>query len=253
MTDSVIRFSKRAENYALYRPSYPAGVVDLLASECGLTKNSRIAEIGSGTGLLTELFLKNGNTVFAVEPNAAMRAYAERSFAGSHDFISVDATAEFTGLEEKSVEFVIAAQAFHWFDRPKTKIEFARILSENGWIVLIWNERRLAATPFLEQYETLLLRYGTDYQKVRHENITDEIGEFFRPGSFQLKTLENAQHFNFESLKGRLLSSSYTPDASHPQFEPMLRELESIFAGNQTDGMVTFEYETRIYYGRVSH
>ncbi len=249
MTDSVTRFSNRAENYALYRPGYPAGVIAVLASDCGLTKSSTIADIGSGTGILTELLIKNGNKVFAVEPNAAMREFAERALDVSGNFVSVDASAESSGLSDASVDFVVAAQAFHWFDLPKAKREFARILKTNGWIVLIWNERRLDSTPFLQQYEALLLRYGTDYQKVRHENITGQIAEFFLPETFHLKTLENAQHFNLESLKGRLLSSSYTPDETHRDFEPMLRDLESVFANNQKDGTVTFEYETRIYYG----
>jgi len=253
VTDTVQRFSNRAENYALYRPGYPAGVISVLEADCGLTKDSIIADVGSGTGILTELFLRNGNAVFAVEPNAAMREFAERALGSMKNFVSVDASAESTSLDEGSIDFVIAAQAFHWFDRPKAKREFARILKPGGWIVLIWNERKLASTPFLQQYEALLLRYGTDYQKVRHENITDEIAAFFLPESFQLETLENAQHFDFKALKGRLLSSSYTPDAAHPDFEPMLRELESVFAKNNKEGIVTIEYETRIYYGHSAH
>jgi ubiquinone/menaquinone biosynthesis C-methylase UbiE len=182
-----------------------------------------------------------------------MREFAERAFSSMKNFVSVDASAESSTLAERSIDFVIAAQAFHWFDLPKAKREFARILKAGGWIVLIWNERRLASTPFLQQYEALLLRYGTDYQKVRHENITEEIATFFLPETFQLKTLENAQHFDFEALKGRLLSSSYTPDAGHPNFEPMLLELERVFAENNKEGIVTFEYETRIYYGHPVH
>jgi SAM-dependent methyltransferase len=253
MTDPLTRFSNRAENYALYRPGYPAEVVSVLEKDCGLTKSSTIADIGSGTGILTELLIRNGNLVFAVEPNAAMRELAERTLGQMKNFISIEASAESTTLDEGSVDLVIAAQAFHWFDLPKTKREFARILKPGGWIVLIWNERRLDSTPFLREYESLLLRYGTDYQKVRHENITREIATFFSPETFQTKTLENAQYFDFESLKGRLLSSSYTPDASHPNFESMLEELARVFANNNKDGMVTVEYETRMYYGHASH
>ena len=251
MTDPVTRFSNRAENYALYRPGYPAGVMEILKSECGLTPDSIIADIGSGTGILSEMFLKNGNSVFAVEPNAAMRLIAEQLLNRSKKFTSIDATAEATALETASVDFVAAAQAFHWFDRDKSRIEFARILKPGGWVVLIWNERRLDSTEFLRQYENLLLRYGTDYGKVRHENVTGRIADFFFPRTFQLKTLENAQHFDFESLRGRLLSSSYTPNAGHPGFKPMLRELEEIFVANQQNGIVSFEYETRVYYGHL--
>jgi ubiquinone/menaquinone biosynthesis C-methylase UbiE len=252
MTDSVLRFSNRADNYAKYRPSYPAGVIDVLKSDCGLTETSKIADVGSGTGILSELFLKNGNRVFGIEPNAAMRLLAERLLEGFPNFTSVDATAEATTMKPASVQFVTAAQAFHWFDRAKAKLEFARILQPGGWVVLIWNERRLNSTPFLRAYEDLLLRYGTDYQKVRHENVATEIAQFFAPETFKLRTLENFQQFDFDALKGRVLSSSYTPDSDHSKFQPMLEELEQIFNAYRSDGRVRFEYDTRIYYGHVT-
>jgi SAM-dependent methyltransferase len=253
MTDPVARFSNRADNYARYRPSYPAGTIDILQTDCGLKETSIIADVGSGTGILSELFLKNGNIVLGIEPNAAMRLTGERLLQGFKNFVSLDATAEATTLEPASVDLITAAQAFHWFDREKAKREFARILKPGGWVALIWNERRLDSTPFLREYENLLLRYGTDYEKVRHENVTDEIAEFFAPAIFQLKNLENAQHFDFEALKGRLLSSSYTPEQGHRNFEPMLRELEEIFHAHERGGLVTFEYETRIYYSHLTN
>jgi SAM-dependent methyltransferase len=252
MTDSVTRFSNRVDNYALYRPSYPASVIDILKSDCGLTETSIIADVGSGTGILSALFLTNGNKVFGVEPNSVMRLAAEGFLKDFENFVSVDATAEATMLEPLSVDFITAAQSFHWFDLEKSKREFTRILKPGGWVVLIWNERRLDATPFLRGYENLLLRYGTDYEKVRHENVTGEIAQFFAPDTFHLKNVENAQHFNFEALKGRLLSSSYTPEQGHPNFEPMLLELERIFKEHKRDGLVTFEYETRVYYGHLT-
>lgn len=252
MSDPVTRFSNRAENYAKYRPGYPAEVIEILRSDCGLTETSVIADVGSGTGILSGLFLKNGNSVFGIEPNAAMRVSAERLLKQSANFASIDATAEATTLESGSVDFITAAQAFHWFDRDRAKKEFARILKPGGWVVLIWNERRLDSTVFLREYENLLLHYGTDYEKVRHENVTGEIAQFFSPASCELKILENAQHFDFESLKGRVLSSSYTPAQDHPNFKPMLRKLEELFNANQKNGIVSFEYETRVYYGHLS-
>lgn len=251
--DPLKRFSNRADNYVKYRPGYPDAVIDILRSDCGLTKTSVVADVGSGTGILTKLFLDNGNSVFAIEPNAAMRLAAERLLGNAQGFKSIDANAEATTLDSQSVDLVTAAQAFHWFDQAKAKREFARILKPGGWVVLIWNERRLDSTPFLRAYEDLLLHYGTDYGKVRHENVTSEIDEFFAPESFELRTLENAQLFDFESLKGRLLSSSYAPDQDHPNFTAMLGELEEIFKANQKQGIVSFEYETKVYYGRLSH
>jgi hypothetical protein len=98
----------------------------------------------------------------------------------------------------------------------------------------------------------LLLRFGTDYENVRHERVTEEIARWFAPESFQLETLENAQHFDFEGLKGRVLSSSYTPAPGHPSFEPMLSELEQLFNAYQRGGIVTFEYRTKVYFGHLT-
>jgi len=253
MSDPLNRFSNRSDNYAKFRPGYPAGVIKILKDDCGLSETSVIADIGSGTGILSEMFLQNGNSVLAIEPNAAMRQVAERLLRRYETFRSLNAAAEATTLETGSVDFVTAAQAFHWFDRARAKREFARVLKPAGWVVLIWNERRLDSTVFLRAYEDLLLRYGTDYEKVRHEKVTGEIAEFFSPESFELQTLENAQHFDFESLKGRLLSSSYAPDQDDPKFAPMLEELKGIFSANQHDGIVSFEYETRVYYGHLQY
>ena len=252
MTDSVARFSNRADNYAKYRPSYPSGVLDILQSDCGLTEQATIADVGAGTGILSELFLKNGNPVIGIEPNAAMRQAAEHVLERFVKFVSIDATAEATSLEPASVDFITAGQAFHWFDRGKARKEFARILRPGGWVVLIWNERRLDSTSFLRAYEKLLLQYGTDYEQVRHENVAGEIARFFAPETFKLKTLGNMQHFDFESLKGRTRSASYTPEPGHANFEPMFARLEEIFNANKCDGLISFEYDTRVYYGHLT-
>jgi SAM-dependent methyltransferase len=250
--ETVIRFSNRAENYAKYRPGYPAEVIAILESECGLTPHSLVADVGSGTGILSEVFLKNGNPVFAVEPNAPMRLFAERDLKRFESFVSINATAEETTLEPASVDFITAGQAFHWFDREKAKREFRRILKPGGWVVLLWNERRLDSSPFLRDYEDLLLRYGTDYENVRHENVASEIGEFYAPENFVLRSVENVQHFDFESLRGRTCSASYTPEPGDSNFEPMISRLEEIFNARNRNGVVDFEYDTRIYYGHLT-
>jgi len=253
MMDPVTRFSNRAENYAKYRPGYPAEVVAILKSECGLSESSLIADAGSGTGILSEVFLRNGNTVFAIEPNAPMRLFAEQGLQEFHKFVSIEATAEATTLAPGSVDFITAGQAFHWFDREKTKREFRRILKPGGWVVLIWNERRIDSSSFLRDYENLLLRYGTDYEKVRHENVASEIAEFYAPETFKLKSVENIQPFDFDSLKGRTCSASYTPEPGESNFEPMISKLEEIFNARKSNGVVDFEYDTRIYYGHLTN
>jgi SAM-dependent methyltransferase len=249
--NSVNRFSSRVENYAKYRPGYPPGILEILKSDCGLTEESLIADIGSGTGLLSEVFLKNGNVVFGLEPNEIMRAKAEDLLKSFRKFRSISAAAESTKLPDKSVDFITAGQAFHWFNREAAKREFGRILKANGWVVLVWNARRLKATAFLRDYEGLLLRYSPDYPVVRHENVDDEIGEFFAPQPMKLVSLENVQRFDFEALKGRLCSSSYAPEPGNPNFERMLKDLQEIFNEHNEKGVVNFDYDTRVYYGRL--
>ncbi|HKO61906.1 MAG TPA: class I SAM-dependent methyltransferase [Pyrinomonadaceae bacterium] len=251
MTDALTRFSSRAEAYAKYRPDYPPGVLDILKSECGLTLNSIVADVGSGTGILTELLLKNGNRVFGVEPNESMRVIAEDLLNNYPQFVSVDGSAEATTLAENSVGIIVAAQAFHWFDRDKTKREFRRILKSDGWVVLIWNERRLDSSPFLREYENLLLRCGTDYHEVRHENVAAKLAEFFAPDEYKVVNLDNFQHFDFAALQGRVASASYTPEPGHPNFKAMAEGLQAIFDAHSIDGRVTFEYDTRVYYGHL--
>ena len=124
-------------------------------------------------------------------------------------------------------------------------------MKPGGWVILIWNERRLDSTPFLREYENLLLRYSSDYARVRHENVDSEISGFYSPASVKLKSLENLQHFDFEALKGRTRSASYTPEPEDPSFEVLFSELEEIFKRHQKDGIVTVEYDTRVYYGQL--
>jgi len=247
----TLRFSDRVENYIRYRPGYPPEVLEVLRAECGLRSHHVIADVASGTGLLTRLLLENGNPVFAVEPNTEMREAGERMLAHYRKLVSINGTAEQTGLDSASVDFVTAAQAAHWFDPERARAEFARILKPGGWCVLIWHERRTDATPFLRDYEQLLLAYGTDYKEVRHEHTTASIHEFFAPAAFRERVLEYRQRFDYEGVTGRLLSSSYAPLEGHPNYEPMMRELERIFRDHARNGTVEVEYTTRVFYGRL--
>ena len=251
--DSTTRFSSRVQDYIKYRPTYPTELLRIMEQHCGFSAGSVVADLGSGTGILSELLLKNGNPVFGVEPNAEMRSAGERLLADYPQFKSIAATAEGTTLEDQSVDFITAGQAFHWFERNATRKEFARILKPVGWLVLVWNDRRLDTTPFLREYEALLHEYGTDYAAVRHQDLDlEQVRAFVGSESVGLTILDNTQLFDFDALRGRLLSSSYTPEAGHPSHEPMLKRLEEIFSERQVNGRVAFEYETKIYYSRLA-
>ena len=251
--DSKSRFSSRVDNYIQYRPGYPTGVIETLRAECGLSAASLVADIGSGTGLLARLFLELGCTVTCVEPNGEMRAAGERLLAGYPQVASLPGSAEETGLPEASQDFVTAGQAFHWFNPPAARAEFRRVLRPSGWVALVWNQRRMASSAFLRDYEALLQTYATDYNQVNHRNVEEDpetIPAFFG-GRYQVASFDNAQHFDFEGLRGRLLSSSYSPEADQPGYEQMLAELRRIFDHHQHNNRVVFEYDTRLYYGHL--
>ena len=253
MSDPTSRFSSRVDNYVKYRPGYPREIIALLAAECGLTPAAVVADMGSGTGILSELLLQHGNRVYGVEPNREMREAAERHLKHYAAFASIDGKAEATNLDTHSVDLITAGQAFHWFDQDKARAEFTRILKPGGWTALIWNERRLAASDFHRDLEDLLLQFGTDYEQVRHECVYGDIAAFFSPNSVKLATFDNFQQLDLEGLKGRIRSASYTPEPGHPNFEPLRENLLTLFRTHQKSGTVTIEYDTKVYYGQMSN
>jgi len=253
LTDPKGRFSGRAESYARHRPGYPPQVLNLLRKECGLTPDSAVADVGSGTGNLARLFLENGNLVYGVEPNDEMRALGERLLAPFGDrFVGVAGSAEETTLPQDSVGFVTAGQAFHWFDRGRTREEFARILAPGGWVVLVWNERRTSGTPFLEEYERMILDLGTDYGSVSHQNLRRDDFEAFFGGPYGERVFENRQMLDLDGLRGRLESTSYVPGPDEPGWDALEARLGELFREHEENGRVEILYDCRVYYGRLS-
>jgi SAM-dependent methyltransferase len=250
-SDPTARFSSRVEDYIRYRPGYPAVLMDWLMRTCGLAPHVRIADIGSGTGILSRLFLHFGCQVFGVEPNLDMRLAAERLLSGVDGFHSVDGRAEATTLPAGSVDFVTAGQAFHWFDPVPTRAEFRRILTPGGWVVLVWNER-LVTGDFLTGYEALLHRHSPEYAAVDHRRIhAAALTSFFGGADWVAGTFPNHQDFDWDGLRGRLLSSSYAPLAEAANFQPMMDELSALFAAGQREGIVRVSYETKVFAGQL--
>lgn len=249
--NTIERFSNRVANYIQYRPGYPREIVDHLAAECGLSKDHIIADIGCGPGQSAVPFLENGNQVIGVEPNSAMRQAAVECLSEFPGFRAVEGSSTATTLDDESVDIVIAAQAFHWFDPEPTRAEFRRILRPGGWCVLMWNERQLDSTPFLIEYEQLLLKYARDYTAVRHENIDGErLAAFFR-ADYGKARFDNFQDFDFDGLKGRLLSSSYMPAETDEAAPAMLEELRTLFAKHNENGRIKILYDTNVYFSRL--
>lgn len=244
-TDPTQRFSNRVANYVKYRPSYPAALLDDLVEK--VSADAIVADVGSGTGIFSKLLLERGFEVHAVEPNDAMRQYAEDDLGTDSKFHSHNGRAEATGLEEASVDAITCAQAFHWFANEPTAVEFQRILKPGGLIALIWTERILSGDPFSDGYESLLLQYATDYKDVRHELTTPEmIGELFPGFEITFSCYANHQDLDWEGLRGRLESSSYAPTSDHPNYAPMLDELKRLFDEASSAGCVRMRYETQV-------
>ena len=250
--DPKDRFSDRVADYVRYRPGYPSGLILYLAELTGLTPDWVVADLGSGTGLSSRPFLEHGNLVYGVEPNDEMRAAAEALFADHARFVNVEGSAESTGLEAASVDVAIAGQAFHWFDVAAARAECLRIVRQPCWVALFWNVRLTEADAFARGYEELLERYGTDYERYRARRIRPEALRDFFGTPPEARSMPNEQTFDFDGLRGRHLSSSYVPNAGHPEHEPMMRALRRLFDDHAVDGRVRFEYETQLFVERLA-
>ena len=252
MRDSLERFGDRVADYDRWRPGYPDEVLATLRA-AGLRPEHAVADIGSGTGLLSAVFLAHGNRVFGVEPNAAMAEAAVRRFEG-RPFTAVPGRAEATGLPAAHVDLITSGQAFHWFEPAPAAAEARRILRPGplGLAAIAWNLRPREGSGFLDGYESLLLRWGTDYRQVA-ERYADKaaLAIFFGGEGYTCHRFGHAQRLDREGLRGRLLSSSYTPPAGHPDRVPMLAALDTLFDAHARDGAVSFPYVTELYLGRL--
>ncbi len=250
--DPAARFSDRAQDYVKYRPHYSPEVARALQLACGLRPEHLIADVGCGPGLLAEIFLERGNRVIGVEPNREMRRAADDYLASCPRFSMVDGSAETTTLPDASVDFVVAGQAFHWFQPAAARVEFARILKSGGWAVFVWHDRNVDATPFLHAYEDFVRRHSIDYDRVSHKYLASygALEQFFAPNPMQLIQQHNQQSLDFDGLRGRLLSSSYIPKSGE-RYEIMSGELPQLFSSHAVDGHIVLQYDTKIYFGHL--
>ncbi len=251
MTRATERFSSRVDDYARYRPRYPPPAIELLRERCGLAPGAVVADLGSGTGILTELLLESGAQVFAVEPNDRMRVAAEAQLGRYPRFRSVKGTAESTTLAPASVDLLVAGQAFHWFDPQRARIEALRVLRPGGWAALLWNERPPETTPFLADYEALLRRHAPEYTRITASRADVGTMREFLGAAMEVRTFANQQILDFEGLKGRLMSSSYAPEPGHPHYQPMIALLREVFARHERDGRIVMPYSTLVYFAQL--
>ena len=243
----VNTFSGKAEMYAKYRPGYPKAILNILTEEIDFDSDKIVADIGSGTGLLSRVFLENGNRVFGVEPNDEMRSFGEKDLSGFGNFISVKGTAENTGLEDRSVDLVAAGQALHWFDREACRREFARILN-GGYVLIVYNERRKEEKRVMEDYESVTNKHT---KRSEVPDIDDDFLSKFFKTSYKRFSVLNEQSLDFEGLLGRAGSASYLPSEGQEGFEAMKQDLQTLFDTHQEKGRITLQYATEMFLGQI--
>ena len=226
-------------DYVRYRPGYPREVLDLLVRECGLTRDAVVADVGSGTGLLSQLLVEAGYRVIGVEPNADMRL--------ASPYAAVDGSAEATGLGDRSVDLIVTGQAFHWFDVAATKVEWGRILKAGGSVALVWNDR-VREGVFMSQLEALIDRFAMerDADGAIRERGRGRVGEFFAPLVAAVAEFGNEQLLDFEGLRGRVFSCSYMPVRSNE----LTDELQVLYGRFAQGGLVKVVYKTSVYYAK---
>ncbi len=253
MTDTYSHYSRTVEYYSRYRPRYPQTLIGWLTTECGLAPEHVIADIGSGTGQMTELLLQHGHPVYAVEPNPDMRRVAEEELAAYPHLTSLGTTAEATTIPDHCVDLITVGNAFHWFDRARTREEFLRILKPGGWVVLAWNLER-ASSPFGKAFEAFWQKHidpNEHFTPVSERKLPGYIAEFFGEGGCKEHSLDNVQVCDFDALLGVTLSTLKAPKADDPRFGPMVEDLRGIFEAFEVEGMVRLAYDTALVWGRL--
>jgi len=249
--DNTKKFSGLAEDYTQGRPAYAQNFIKLLREEFGLDKNCTVADIGSGTGKLSKQILELGSIVYCVEPNDDMRAVARRELRTYNNFKSVCGEASDTTLNSCSVDFVTAAQSFHWFDTEKFKAECKRILKPDGMVILVWNTRDMSSQFNVKSYE-IYKKYCPMF-KGYHNGMKDDnkrITDFF-DNKCQRVSFENPICFTKEKFILRSLSASYSIQNGNENFESYIKELEDLFDEYCENGIVTMKNNTVAYIGTV--
>ena len=250
MSSTVSRFDGRAEAYASARPAYAPALMEWLQSAYHLGPGSVVADIGAGTGKFTTQLLALGATVYAVEPNAEMRAQAEIFLKESKRLQILEGTASATTLPEHHFDFVCAAQAFHWFDVTAFQKECRRLLKPDGLVVLVWNTRE-ATAPVNKAWAAVYARYCPEFKGFMNGLQSDDakIQKFFA-GQYVHKVFPAPLHFDQEGFIRRSLSSSYSLKPGEPNFDAYIESLQKVFAAYAEEGVIAIANISEAYVGQ---
>lgn len=244
------KFTGKAQYYEVGRPSYAHELVDCFYSRYGLTPNSVIADIGSGTGKLTKQLLQRGSYVIAVEPNSDMRNIAQKALQQYDTLQIVNGSDAATTLDDESVNAITVAQAFHWFDALAFQKECARILKEGGYVFLIWNMRDIEA-PINKETYYIFKKYCPNFYGFSG-GVQDEdsrISTFFN-NQFVVEKFPNPLYYSKETFLQRCLSASYSLNSDDAQYEAYLNDLTELFDRFAQEDVVEVPNNSVAYIGR---
>jgi SAM-dependent methyltransferase len=246
--DNTKKFTNKSEAYAKYRPSYPEKFIEYIRQSLG--ENKIIADVGAGTGILTRQLAQNQKIVYAVEPNDEMREACENSSRDIRNISIINGTAENTMLEDKSIDIITVAQAFHWFDMEKTRTEFKRILKSDGRVVLVWNSHD-DKDELTRENRVLFERLCTNFNGFSGGCKPHTNDDFFKDGVCDYKIFPNDSTLTFDEFIGRSLSASYAPLKEDTVYDEFIEGLKNIFNKYSVDGKLTFPQNTYAYIGEI--
>lgn len=243
-------FSDKAANYKAGRAGYAPAAIAWILENC-LKEGGNVADVGSGTGLLSAEFILRGYETYCVEPNDAMRAIADTEFAGRANYHSVPAEAEDTTLPEKSIRLITAGSSFHWFDTAGFLAECRRILTPGGTVCLLFNARDYSDPLTLAQHE-IFVRYGVNFTSLARgvEMIDEAAPDFFAPGYTKLE-FDHPLTYTEQTFVSRNLSASYAPPQGTPAYEACSEELWALARRASRDGRIRTGNKTVLVAGNV--
>ncbi|HAM81708.1 class I SAM-dependent methyltransferase [Ornithinibacillus bavariensis] len=249
---STNKFTDKAKVYAKYRPNYPIKYIDYLIAETGINEECIIADIGSGTGILSRQLLERGFTVIGVEPNDDMRTLAEQALNSDDRFISVKATAENTTIKDNSVDLITVAQAFHWFNMEQFRLECQRILKQDAKVALVWNSRD-GTSDINKECANVCQKYCPNFNGFSGgmEETSIAFQQFFKDGKYYFKHFRNDLQFNLIGFLGRYLSASFSPKKTDKEYKPFIAALTEVFEKYSDNGQIVIPTSTKSYLGEV--
>jgi ubiquinone/menaquinone biosynthesis C-methylase UbiE len=240
-------YSAKAENYAKYRWDYAPGAIVAIFDSAGITDQTVIADLGAGTGILTQHFVGKAKLVYALEPEAEMRAELEKTFAGNPLCQMRDHSAEKTGLPDHSIDLITVGQAIHWFEPQAARSEFRRILKSGGWLAVLYNNGTDAV--YEKAVKTLFAQFSRPGPARRIIHLP--MSFYFGHETYQKLLFPFEYSHNWESFLGQLMSSAFLPDEHSPNFGEFEAKAMEVFEGLSVGGRVKSTGETELFLGEI--